>query len=1340
VCVPASSLARQARLFEGSFGSATSVPTDPYPLSSEPGGVAVDDAAHDVYVTDTGNHRVEKFAPSGEFLLAFGADVGGPGVNVCGGLVSCTTGTPGSAPGQLTTPTYIAVDNSSGPSKGDVYVADTKDNIVSKFDSSGNLVSGWGKGGQLDGSSVSPPAPLPGPFGPLYGVAVDPSGNLWVHGSAEEKNGVNSSFKPRLFEFKQDASFLTDWKAPYLEIDKGIAVDSEDNVYIGGTVAFKFDSTGNEIGQINLSALDGRSQKESGGVDTGFDANSVTIDPASNDIYLGADRQIAFYESCHPAGFKACVPTEFFGSGHLGIATAVAVDPAPLTVYAVEQKDVVAFITATVPDVTTANASNLAPSSATLDGTVNPDGALLREGLEGCRFEWGETVAYGHVAPCDKSAAQIGTGVTPVEVHANVTGLVSGKTYHFRLVAGNANDVNEKVDEPSVGQDVVFGPPLIDSESAVNVAATSVTLEAQVNPQNVDTQVQVEYGTDASYGQVTQPIGVPPVDGDQGVSEEIQSLLPSTVYHYRVVVSSVLGTLEGEDRTFETQAVGAPLALLDGRQWELVSPPNKHGGLIFHIGAEGASLKSSLSGSMVTYALTRPTEANVEGFVEGSQVLSSRGVGGGWSSQDISTAHAAAVGDTTGGGQEYRAFSEDLSVGLVQQIGPFTSLAPGAFPPDSERTPYLRHDMTCASEPGTCFEPLATGVEGFADVPAGTKFGGSESSQFSDVNFVDATPDLTHVIVASTAQLTETVTRPGVRELYEWSADKPAGERLELVSRLEKGEPSDKGAYLGDEKTLDGANARNAVSADGSRVVWTGGQPDEAGVGLYLRDLAKGQTVRLGSVQEGAAGTGDAHPLFQIASSDASHVFFTDEQRLTADSGASNYKPDLYECAIVERAGNLACELQDLTPLRGEESAAVQHTVLGTSEDGSWLYFVTNGVLGESGKEGAVPGNCQHAQAEPVGATCNLYVLHRAASGWERPRLVALLSSEDHPDWTDLLAEEGAYLAEHTARVSPNGEWLAFVSQRALTGYDNRDAVSGVPDEEVFLYRASAGGAGRLVCASCNPTGARPSGVEYAKVALGLVGGNSIWNGDQWLAGSLPGWTKYSGQNALYQSRYLSNEGRLFFNSSDALVPQDINKNEDVYEYEPGGVGGSGGCSASSATFSASAQGCIGLISSGTAAGESAFIDASENGGDVFFLTGQKLVGGDVDNALDLYDAHACTSVSPCASEPSAPPACTTADACRVAPEPQPAIFGSPSSATFSGAGNVTPAGPAPTLKPRALTRAQKLAAALRACRRDRSERRRVACKQRARKRYGAKLSRKGGVSRMGKATSGSRG
>ena len=48
---------------------------------------------------------------------------------------------------------------------------------------------------------------------------------------------------------------------------------------------------------------------------------------------------------------------------------------------------------------------------------------------------------------------------------------------------------------------------------------------------------------------------------------------------------------------------------------------------------------------------------------------------------------------------------------------------------------------------------------------------------------------------------------------------------------------------------------------------------------------------------------------------------------------------------------------------------------------------------------------------------------------------------------------------------------------------------------------------------------------------------------------------EFSHQLVPYQQRYLSDDGRLFFNSFDSLVPQDTNGKADVYEYEPAGVG-----------------------------------------------------------------------------------------------------------------------------------------------------------------------------------------
>jgi len=289
------------------------------------------------------------------------------------------------------------------------------------------------------------------------------------------------------------------------------------------------------------------------------------------------------------------------------------------------------------------------------------------------------------------------------------------------------------------------------------------------------------------------------------------------------------------------------------------------------------------------------------------------------------------------------------------------------------------------------------------------------------------------------------------------------------------------------------------------------------------------------------------------------------------------------------------------------------------------------------------------------------------------------------------------------------------MSDRSLTGYDNDDVneETGLhADEEVYLYDAQIK---RLVCASCDPTGARPAGVYDPGAEALLVERGGIWSG-RWLAGSVPGWTPEDLTHALYQSRYLSNSGRLFFDSADALVPQDVNGKEDVYEYEPPGEGS---CTESSATFSERSGGCVGLISSGTSGEESAFLDASESGDDVFFLTAARLVPRDVDASFDVYDAHVCGAegVACAAAAVSSPPPCATAESCRAAPSPEPSLFGSPPSATFSGPGNLVQPPPKPAVKPKPLTRAQKLANALKVCKRK-PKKKRAACVRHARKEF----------------------
>jgi hypothetical protein len=289
------------------------------------------------------------------------------------------------------------------------------------------------------------------------------------------------------------------------------------------------------------------------------------------------------------------------------------------------------------------------------------------------------------------------------------------------------------------------------------------------------------------------------------------------------------------------------------------------------------------------------------------------------------------------------------------------------------------------------------------------------------------------------------------------------------------------------------------------------------------------------------------------------------------------------------------------------------------------------------------------------------------------------------------------------------------MAQESLTGQDNHDAHNGGPDAEVYLYHAETG-AGTLTCASCNPMGARPTGIYYVTIQTSPeaeAGTEHGWLPDALVAANLPDSEAVRHEAALaisYQPRFLSDGGRLFFDSEDALVPLDTNGTEDVYEYEPAGTpsGGEGvpagehACSAASTSGSEvfrpahpfdvagrageEAAGCVALISSGDSSEESVFLDASEGGGEgehgelgspgggnVFFLTSAKLSPGDQDSAYDVYDAHECTSASPCIAPVTAPPPCETEASCKAGPSPEPGIYGPPPSATFSGPGNLAP-------------------------------------------------------------------
>jgi hypothetical protein len=1140
-------------------------------LKSE--SVAVNDKNGHIYVGDSGTHLVYDFESAADTT----PEVWNGGSSPQGG------GTPaGKWVGNLA----LAVDNSTG----DVYVSDSSHSVIEKFDQNGNPIATFGDtevlgvpapDGQLAGIKAPATSFLP-PENFAFGIAVDQAtGDIYVIDAGHEVIDVFSSEGAYLEQFTATPEGL--YNGGGFGTD-GIAVAGKSGELLVSVFAvaktYRFDlATRAFIGEIDGS------ETPAGSFGGGY--TSVAAADSGGSIYINdnPDEVVDRYESdaTYSGSQIKGLPTENYGGLAIDQLTGdlfVAENPSGEGVIRIFGPPLI------IPAVTTRPAVVHSTTSATFEGEVNPAGIAVTE----CFFEYGPTTSYGHTAECEPDDAALGEGTSFEPVHADLTGLTPG-VYHYRLVAANANGTNSESED----RELVTGAT-IDATSASEVTSTTATLETEVNPHGLPTTYSFRYGPTTAYGAQTP---MPPAPLGEGIidvarSAFISGLSPSTTYHFQVIATNTLGTVEGPDRTFTTQPASASTGLPGDRGDELVSPLDKHGVPLGPITREGALIEAAADGHAITYYATGPILSDPAGSraAYNSQVLSSRSSSGNWSTIDITPPHRAPIGATPGNNSEYLLFSTDLSRAALEPIGA-TPLSPLA----TEHTPYLR-----ASD--GAYQPLVTA----ANVPPGTKFGGVEEKPevfANTVRFVTATPDLSHLLLSSPSELVAGFATSG-EAVYEWSEG-----TLTPVSFV----PSGSAAVCEGIACVPGRGevgnlsfqVRNAISTNGSRVVFSA-----LGQKLFLRDIASGETLQLDAPEEGCGGCGSGTATFQYASTDGSRVFFTDAEGLTADSTAAPGKADLYMCEIEIEAGHLSCDLTDLTAnaIDPGEPAAVQGAVIGGAVDGSSVYFVADAALSEG--EGAVRGNC--AGTEPTAAeTCNLY---RYDTETSRLSLVAVLSGADYPDWAAETAESGGKkLQGLTARVSPDGRFLAFMSERPITGYDNRDAASGERDEEVFLYAAAAD---RLVCASCNPTGARPAGRQGPRTApAAVVDAAPNWGG-RWYAANVPGWTNIDNQHALYQSRYLSDSGRLFFNSPDALVPTDTNGTEDVYQYEPSGVGS---CTEGSAAFAARNGGCVSLISSGTSAEESAFMDASEDGNDVFFLTAARLTARDEDKALDIYDA-----------------------------------------------------------------------------------------------------------------------
>jgi hypothetical protein len=206
---------------------------------------------------------------------------------------------------------------------------------------------------------------------------------------------------------------------------------------------------------------------------------------------------------------------------------------------------IASFVFSNTPIITSLPATNITGTSATLNGTVNPN-TLATD----YHFSWGTTTAYGNVT----TTTSAGSGSTNAAVSADLTGLTPGSTYHFQLVATNS-------DGTVSGNDLIF----IAGQAEVTTSViTGITPTGATGGGNVITDGGSTVTRGICWSTSINPTIANALTNDGtglGIyTSTITGLVPGTLYHVRAYVTNNAGTVYGNDVTFTSGALAAPVA------------------------------------------------------------------------------------------------------------------------------------------------------------------------------------------------------------------------------------------------------------------------------------------------------------------------------------------------------------------------------------------------------------------------------------------------------------------------------------------------------------------------------------------------------------------------------------------------------------------------------------------------------------------------------------------------------------------------------------------------------------------------------------------------------------
>jgi phosphodiesterase/alkaline phosphatase D-like protein len=207
--------------------------------------------------------------------------------------------------------------------------------------------------------------------------------------------------------------------------------------------------------------------------------------------------------------------------------------------------------TAVPPTATSGAASAITDTSASLAGSVNPDGAATTY-----VFEYGTSSSFGAIS----TPAAAGSGSADVPVTAVLSGLSPDTTYYYRLVASSAAGTTFGAVR-ALRTTGGTPQPRVVTLAASSTTNTTTTLSGQVNPSGQPTAFTFEYGPTTSFGSISTVVQLDDATVPEPVSASLTGLTPDTTYYYRLVATNAAGTAAGSDMRFTTGPGGAPIVM-----------------------------------------------------------------------------------------------------------------------------------------------------------------------------------------------------------------------------------------------------------------------------------------------------------------------------------------------------------------------------------------------------------------------------------------------------------------------------------------------------------------------------------------------------------------------------------------------------------------------------------------------------------------------------------------------------------------------------------------------------------------------------------------------------------